>query len=125
MTNPTERHLTAEELFAYPGHEQYELVAGVLRVSEPPGGRHGWIAARLAHILHSHVDTHGLGIVLVEAGYVVRRNPDTVRGPDVSFVSNDRLHPDDVPEAFIPFAPDLAVEIPLSRRSAERHGREG
>jgi hypothetical protein len=29
--------------------------------------------------------------VLVEAGYVLERAPDTVRGPDVSFVSLTRL----------------------------------
>jgi len=40
---------------------------------------------------------------------VVRRDPDTVRGPDVSFVSSGRL--DRVPVGFIPFAPDLAIEI--------------
>ena len=40
---------------------------------------------------------------------MVRRDPDTVRGPDVSFVSSGRL--DRVPVGFIPFAPDLAIEI--------------
>jgi Uma2 family endonuclease len=57
--------------------------------------------------------------VLVESGYVLGRGPDTVRGPDVSFVSATRLPPDQIPEQFIPGAPDLAVEIlsPSSRWS--------
>jgi len=103
--------MTAEELLAYPGHQHYELVAGTLRVSEPPGGRHGQVAAHLAQLLRSHVKAAGLGTALVESGYIVRRNPDTVRGPDVSFVSKSRLDPDRIPTGFLPFAPDLAVEI--------------
>jgi Uma2 family endonuclease len=49
--------------------------------------------------------------------YELRRGPDTVRGPDVSFLSRDRLAPDAIPDQFIPGAPDLAVEIvsPSSR----------
>jgi Uma2 family endonuclease len=34
-----------------------------------------------------------------------------VRGPDVSYISAARLPPDRVPIAFIPIAPDLAVEV--------------
>ena len=39
--------VTAEELFQYPDHDRLELVAGNLRLSEPPGGAHGQIAMRL------------------------------------------------------------------------------
>src|SRR5262245_3250115 len=103
--------LTAEDLLAYPGSDDYELVAGVLRVYEPPGGAHGRIATRLASPLDAHVTAGNLGVVLVETGYILRRSPDTVRGPDVSFVSRRHLDPSQVPDGFIPFAPDLAVEI--------------
>jgi Uma2 family endonuclease len=67
-------------------------------------------------LLNEHVKRLGLGTVLVEAGYVLRRMPDTVRGPDISFVSNSRVPRDQIPETFIPGAPDLAVEI-ISPRS--------
>lgn len=103
--------VTAEELFQYPDSKHYELVRGVPRVSEPPGGSHGKIAAIIVARLHDHVERLGLGTVLVEAGYVLRRMPDTVRGPDISFVSVARLPRDRIPETFIPGAPDLAVEI--------------
>jgi len=118
MTQPV-RVVTAEELFQYPDSKYYELVRGVPRVCEPPGGVHGWIAGRLVALLGDHVERLGLGTVLVEAGYVLDRAPDTVRGPDVSFVSLARLPPDLIPEQFIPGAPDLAVEIlsPSSRWS--------
>lgn len=48
---------------------------------------------------------------MVTAGYVLRRGPDTVRGPDVSFISAARLAPDQVPDQFIVVAPDLAIEV--------------
>jgi Uma2 family endonuclease len=103
--------VTLEELATHPDRDRSELVRGVLYVSEPPGGLHGSLAVRLAHRLDAHVEQHGLGTVLVEAGFVLSRHPDTVRGPDVSFVSRARLDPARVPAGFLPFAPDLAVEI--------------
>ncbi len=111
--------VTAEELFQYPDSKYYELVRGVPHACEPSGGVHGRIAGRIVARLGDHVERLGLGTVLVEAGYVLRRSPDTVRGPDVSFVSLARLPPEQIPEQFIPGAPDLAVEIlsPSSRWS--------
>jgi Uma2 family endonuclease len=44
-------------------------------------------------------------------GYTLFRNPDTVRGPDVSFVSRDREATIKAVRGFIPGAPDLAVEV--------------
>jgi Uma2 family endonuclease len=78
---------------------------------------HGKIAGAVVAHLRNHVERLGLGTVLVEAGFVLQRGPDTVRGPDVSFVGFARLPPDRIPEQFIPGAPDLAVEIlsPSSR----------
>lgn len=113
------RLVTAEELADYPDSKHYELVRGVPRVCEPPGGLHGRLAGKIAARLLDHVERLGLGTVLVESGYVLRRGPDTVRGPDVSFISVTRLPPDQIPEQFIPGAPDLAVEIlsPTSRWS--------
>ncbi|MBA3553696.1 MAG: Uma2 family endonuclease [Gemmatimonadales bacterium] len=42
---------------------------------------------------------------------MLRTAPDTVRGPDVSFISSARMPPDQIPERFIRGAPDLAVEV--------------
>jgi Uma2 family endonuclease len=110
MSSPA-RPTTAEELFQYPDSKYYELVRGVPRVSEPPGGLHGRIAAAIAARLTDHVERLGLGTVLIEAGYLLAREPDTVRGPVISFVSTARLSPDQIPVQFIRGAPDLAVEI--------------
>ena len=116
MISPTE-HVTAEELFNSRDPKRYELVRGVPRVSEPPGAVHGQLAVRLGCRLDQHVTRLGLGTVLVETGYVLERAPDTVRGPDISFVSTARIPPDHIPEGFISGPPDLAVEHPLARAS--------
>jgi Uma2 family endonuclease len=110
MGHPT-RAVTAEDLCREPGSRYRELVRGVPRVTEPPGGLHGYLAGRLAARLADHVERLGLGTVLVEAGYLLQREPDTVRGPDVSFISAARLPPERLPEHFIAGAPDLAIEI--------------
>jgi Uma2 family endonuclease len=110
MNSPV-RLVTAEELSNYPDPRRYELVRGVPRVCEPPGGVHGRLAIKLGARLDEHAVRFGLGTVLVETGYVLERAPDTVRGPDVSFVSSNRLPPDRIPEQFIPGPPDLVVEI--------------
>lgn len=104
--------MTAEQLLELnlPG-KQVELVRGRLVVKEPPGYRHGDITARLAFALMEHVRTHDFGQVLVgDPGFTLSRNPDTVRGPDIAFVSRDRV-PNPPPSGFADFAPDLAAEV--------------
>jgi Uma2 family endonuclease len=103
--------MTAKELLVHRQGRYAELIGGAMRVSEPPGGRHGLIAVRIAGLLSRHINGARLGTVLVEAGYLLARDPDTVRGPDVSYLSRERLPPEALPVGFIPIAPDLAVEI--------------
>ena len=87
-----------------------ELVRGVLVVREPPGLRHGRIAIELGAALSAHVRANGLGRVYVESGFKLAANPDTVRGPDLSFIGQARL-PEPEPVGFPELAPDLGVEI--------------
>ena len=106
------RLVTAEEFARTPGYDRrYELVDGVVVEMTPVGGRHGWLALRLARLLADYVDAHQLGVVMVETGFTLARNPDTVRGPDVSFVGADRIPAAGIPETFWSGPPDLAVEI--------------
>jgi Uma2 family endonuclease len=98
----------------------YELVNGELEPVTPAGLLHGRIASRLAVRLEAHVrQQQTAGCVYVEAGFVLglRRDPERLRGPDVSFVSQAQLDgAGGEPEGFFHGAPDLAVEI----ESAER-----
>lgn len=105
--------LTAEELLELSSDEyKYELVEGELIRMAPTGGEHGVLTIRLGRLLDEYVETHALGIVCgAETGFVLRRTPDTVRAPDVSFIAKDRIPASGVPKTYWPFAPDLAVEV--------------
>ena len=105
--------LTAEEFFRLYSHkdEHYELVRGEVIELAPPGWVHGGVAVNISSPLHRYVREHDLGRVVVESGYWIERQPDTVRGPDVSFVRRERLPAEGAPRAFFEGAPDLAVEI--------------
>lgn len=105
------RLLTAEDLWHMPRDgRRYELVKGELVEMTPVGPRHGAIARRLAGQLGDFADAHQLGETMVETGFCLECRPDTVRAPDVSFLSRERMPPEDH-EGFVPGAPDLAVEI--------------
>lgn len=106
-----ERLVTASEFAALPDDgKRHDLVKGVVVEVGRPKPRHNKIQVRFARFLGAHVDDNNLGLVTTEGGYVRARNPDTVRGPDVGFISNTRLPTPDL-DASIPMAPDLAVEI--------------
>jgi Uma2 family endonuclease len=91
--------------------KQVELVRGRLVVREPPGALHGAMAATLTHFLTAFVRERHLGTVFAQdTGFHIAHDPDTVRAPDVAFVSRDRLA-QIPPRGYAPVAPDLAVEI--------------
>ena len=120
MSSVAQRLLTADEFWQLPETETHrELVRGEVVETMPPGGRHGAIAVVLAMLLRLWVERTGGGYVGVEAGYVVGREPDSVRGPDVSYVRADRIPAGGVPEGFWHLAPDLAVEIVSPSETAE------
>ena len=104
--------MTADELLRLDtSDKRTELVRGHLIVHEPAGYRHGDIAARVLAALFTIVDSRSLGRVFIaETGFLLRRNPDTVRAADVSFVRHERL-PHPVPHGFAELAPDLVVEV--------------
>lgn len=101
---------TADELLRRPDDGgRYELVEGELKTMSPSGLEHGRIAARIAVHLGAHVRQHRLGeIYIAEAGFLLMRGPDTVRVPDVSYVSGERVIET---SGFMPGPPDLAVEV--------------
>jgi Uma2 family endonuclease len=112
MAKTPVRLLTAEEFFELDIQDgRAELVRGeVVRMSFP-GLRHGVIAAEIAARLLAFVKAEALGHVFVETGCITARNPDTVRDPDVAFVSSEREGGQAPSESFLQVAPDLAVEV--------------
>jgi Uma2 family endonuclease len=114
------RAMTAQELFDY-SHEPFrtELVAGKLFEMEPAGALHGAVAARVCEVLARHVREHQLGVVFgAETGFHLESDPDTVRAPDASFVSHERIVRTGIPSEFFPGPPDVAFEVtsPRDRR---------
>ena len=104
--------LTAADLLALPDDDyRYELVRGKLLRRPLPGLRHGRTVARVVSELGRFVDERQLGAVLAKSGYHLEWGPDTVRAPDVSFISAERLPPDEFPHGYPTLAPDLAVEV--------------
>lgn len=105
--------LTAAEFARLPdpGHPQ-ELVRGVVVDMPPPKPRHGKICARIVGYLISYCDANELGHVLGnDSGVITEQGPDTVRGPDVSFISYAKLPRDAVLDDYVEIAPDAVFEV--------------
>jgi Uma2 family endonuclease len=101
--------MTAEEFYRLASSKRYELVRGELREMSPTGLQHGDVAALIAASLVNHVRQHRLGKVYInDVGFLIERNPDTVRGPDIAFVCTERVVKS---QKFYDGAPDLAVEV--------------
>lgn len=114
----TTTHLmSAEELAAMPNSEHgndylYELIEGELKKMSPTKPMHGIVTARLTVVVGQHVEAEDLGEVFgAETGFLVKSNPDTVLATDLAFVTHERLETIENIEKFVPFAPDLAVEV--------------
>ena len=88
---------------------KYELVDGQI-VTSPAGARHGRVIIRLAARLLTFAAELRLGDVF-DSSTGVRLPSGNVRVPDISFVARGRFPGDEVSVGFIPFAPDLAVEV--------------
>lgn len=90
---------------------RYDLIRGELVRMPPTGWSHSTISSRLNRRIGIYVELNNLGETATsEPGFILHRNPDVLLSPDVAFVSNDRLPPDDY-ERFAELAPDLAVEV--------------
>lgn len=67
---------------------------------------------RLGMLLSVHVEHHNLGVVYAaETGFLLSRNPDTVRAPDTAFVSASRQAQIEDHTGLLPIPPDLAGEV--------------
>lgn len=108
----SDRPRTVEDLYVMPDDDtKYELQVGLLVAEPPPGFRHGRVAMNLGLMLGNHVRRHQLGVVLADTGFVLARNPDTVRCPDLSFVSSQQVEGIRDPIKAFEGPPDLAVEV--------------
>ncbi len=111
---------TAEQLFEAEGLGPCELVRGELVMMSPAGFGHGRAAQKIGTALDVFASQRGLGAVVGgDPGFLIRRNPDTVRAPDTAFVRADRIG-EEPPMTYFDGAPDLAVEgVSPNDRSSE------
>lgn len=78
----------------------------------PAGFEHGRIVIKTGRLLSEHVEQRDLGLVSGgDIGVLLRRDPDTVRAPDVLYVSDRQARRSWDPQGYVPFPPDLAVEV--------------
>ena len=79
--------MSAEEFEALGDIGPAELVEGRVIYLTNPKPRHGRIAMRISTPLAVFVCDNKLGeVYAAETGFLVGRNPDSVRAPDVAFV---------------------------------------
>ena len=104
--------MTADELLrTHVPNKRAELLRGVLVVREPAGSRHGLVTMNLGAELALYAKQTGAGGVYVaETGFKLASDPDTVRAPDIAFVTRERLPPPNT-TGYPALAPDLAVEV--------------
>ena len=114
--------LTAEEYMALPDSFDgpTELVKGVLVIMPPPWPRHGEICAQIIYLLRRYLDDHSIGRVLSnDSSMITERDPDSVRGPDVSYYSFKRVSKGPLPKGLLSIAPELVFEV---RSPSDRWG---
>jgi len=88
---------------------RHALIKGELLTMPLPKILHARIVVNLTIILGAYVKANHLGVVYGETGYHLERDPDTVLGPDISFVSKERVEKAD--DGYYQGPPDLAIEV--------------
>ena len=118
---PPQARMSAQDYIASPQSEhKSDLIEGVFVMASPVSLEHAGLQQFLITTLSNFVNMRKLGIVLGEnAAY--RLDEGNVYQPDISFLSNERLHL--AGEVYVHGAPDLAVEV-ISPSSRQYHSFE-
>ena len=112
MSTVTRKPWTPDELARLPEGWRYEIDEGELVIMAPAGFAHNDVVTEIATRLRVFAARHRLGKVLTnEPGVVLRRDPYTLRAPDVAFYSNERLARIADRRGFPEVPPDLVVEV--------------
>jgi Uma2 family endonuclease len=136
MAAPITTPMTAEEFFEWANRPEnagrrLELENGRVVEMPSPGELHGLFCWLVTKVLTDYVFRRGIGYLLTnDSGLLVRRNPDTVRGPDV-MVQLESRSLDQMSRKFSERVPELIVEVfspsdkpsRLTRRIAQYHKR--
>jgi Uma2 family endonuclease len=113
---PPKRHMTAEQFYDWVHRPEnydrfFELERGEVIEMPPPGGVHGVVCGNLGGILRDFGFKRQKGVVCTnDTGVIVERDPDTVRGIDVTFYDLV-LRYEEVPRKYLIRPPTVAVEV--------------
>lgn len=113
MTTIKQGLLTADDLLEmYSQGIKGELIRGVLHKTVAAGGLHGDIAGALGGEIRAYVRPRRMGRVGgTDTGILLERNPDTVREPDIYYISAAKLPLDLQVSGYFDVVPDLVAEI--------------
>ena len=128
MTTEKTELLTADDLLAlYSKGVRGELIRGVLCETVSASGKHGEITSNFIIGLGVFVKPQKLGRIFgSDAGVRLERDPDTVREPDVEFISAERMPLDLEANSYYEVVPELVVEVVSpgdTRREVEEKAR--
>ncbi len=109
---PAERLMTIAEFIAIPDDGiRRELVRGRIVTIPQPKPIHGFVCMEIGARLRDFVKSRNLGRVATESGMITDRDPDSMRGPDISYYSYIRVPPGTVPDQYLDVRPELVVEV--------------
>lgn len=118
MATVTTRLMTAEEFYAFANRPEnadlfLELDEGEVIELPPPKKPHGFVCGNLAGLLYAYAGRRGSGYVCGnDAGVTLGRDPDTVRGPDVSFYDDgESLDQMQAVEGYTETPPTFVAEV--------------
>ena len=89
-----------------------ELVRGEVIEMTSPDFRHGQVCLAIGSELQQFLKRNRLGrAVSNDTGIITERDPDTVRGPDVWYISYDTVPPGPLPPGYLHAVPDIVFEV--------------
>ncbi len=90
--------------------KRYELVKGELVERPFSKFQHSRVVSGLIRELGTYLQENPIGEIGATLGFILGRNPDSLRGPDAFFMTNERVAAID-PNDWVEGAPDLAIEV--------------
>ena len=125
MTTQKTKLLTADDLLRlYSQGVRGELVRGELRETVASGREHGQLVMNLGFLMGAFIRPRRLGVLFgSDSGVWLERDPDTVREPDIGFVSRDKAPYGVRVTGYEEEVPDLVVEV-VSPSDSAREANE-
>jgi Uma2 family endonuclease len=107
------RLVTADEYIRLPDDgRRTELRRGVVVYMNPPGFRHGEVCSNIHLHVESFARNNQLGRTLTnDSGIITERDPDTVRGADISFYCYQRVPKEQSPLGYAGASPEVVFEV--------------